>query len=124
MTATHQYDAEFFYQHAHWNEVPDDPAQSERVRLENAQELAEVYRANFLEVEEVSAQWTHDEDADSTLFSDDGDPYPLWVCTVWKNGEVLTWSGLIDLGRDVDPASAPCARVCEAELIRDPYATA
>lgn len=64
--------------------------------------------------------WERD-DIDSSDFSDDPDPWPLWHVTLRDaEGEPLDSLGGIDLGRDGYPDnSAPYARVIEARLALD-----
>ena len=66
----------------------------------------------------ISFSWEPDHFIDSSEFSDDPDPYTLWICLM-HDSEGSTVGALcgIDFGRDGQPWENPYRRVIEAELM-------
>jgi len=106
----------FFYEHAGYcygpGQTPDEG------RRECAAELAAA--EHFALEAGIRFRWDTDPDTDSRDFSDEPDPWPLWVCVAYNaDGNIIQSLGGIDFGRDGSPWSAPYApyaRVVEAEL--------
>lgn len=64
-----------------------------------------------------SFEWSIDPDIDSSDFSDDPEPWSLWVAVARdEHGDIVASLGGVDFGRDGSPYSDPYARVVEAAL--------
>ena len=103
----------FFYANAGYSYDPTVETQ-EQGRQRCAARLAEVeQQARDMG---YSFRWELD-DIDSSDFSDDPEPWRLWVCTMCdEEGNALESLGGIDFGRDGEPWGNPYQRVVETEL--------
>ena len=104
---------EFFYTHSGYSYDPKtETAQQGRYRcakaMRDAEQRALAMGARF--------DWDIDPDIDSSDFSDDPNPWPLWVCYAWLGDDIAASLGGIDLGRNGEPVRDPYARVIEAQL--------
>lgn len=64
--------------------------------------------------------WDIDPETNSSDFSDEPDPWQLYVCRMYdEDGELIGSLHGIDFGRDGSPAGEPYRRVVEAELALD-----
>lgn len=104
----------FFYENAGWgyNPATETPDQGRRlcaVQLELAERIARNLGYGF--------EWSIDTDTDSSNFSDDPEPWALWVCDMTDSESVTVQSlGGVDFGRDGLPSDNDYARVVQAEL--------
>lgn len=102
----------FFREHAGFSYRPgkETPAQG---RARCAARLAAAERDSG----GLTFEWEIDPDCDSSDFSDDPDPWPLWVCICRdESGAIVDSLSAIDFGRDGDPWSNPYRRVVQAEI--------
>lgn len=103
----------FFYENAGHSYRPGAETPTEgRVRCACELADAETWAAES----GLAFQWRPD-DIDSSEFTDDPDPWLLWVCLARdEDGTILAALGGVDFGRGGEPWGDAYRRVVEAEL--------
>jgi hypothetical protein len=105
---------QFFYDRAGWS-YDSETETSEQGRRKCAELLARAASRAFNDG--VYFDWSIDPYIDSSDFSDDDDPWSLWVCRMYDgDGKIVDSLCGIDFGRDGSPYGDPYRRVVEAEL--------
>lgn len=105
---------DFFYEHSGYSYDPKTETPDEGC-IKCAEALASAALRAFHEG--FYFEWCIDQTTDSSSFSDDVNPWLLWVCCMYdSNGNMVDSLCAIDFGRNESPHGDPYRRVVEAEL--------
>lgn len=105
---------DFFHEHAGYSYDPRTET-PEQGRNKCAESLAIAATRAF--IDGFWFDWCVDQTIDSSDFSDDTDPWELWVCCMYDtNGNMVDSLSAIDFGRNGSPYGDPYMRVVEAEI--------
>jgi len=110
---------QFFYDHSGWSYDPKTETSDEGHR--KCAELLACAASRAIN-DGVYFDWCIDPYTDSSDFSDDDNPWSLWICRMYDNdGKIIDSLCGIDFGRDGLPHGDPYHRVVEAELALSHY---